>query len=132
MIRRPPRSTRTDTLFPYTTLFRSYHLELTEEDVPRLRFPDDFRKRDLKVEGTASAIAFNRLKALRYSKDLSDPVVALGLHNYLSSICHGSPSEDIRNTQEALFPNYLRAVERTRASGEQDELPTVLNRRWFG
>src|SRR3546814_6557049 len=27
MIRRPPRSTRTDTLFPYTTLFRSADLE---------------------------------------------------------------------------------------------------------
>src|SRR3546814_5348442 len=27
MIRRPPRSTRTDTLFPYTTLFRSRHLQ---------------------------------------------------------------------------------------------------------
>src|SRR3546814_1739937 len=26
MIRRPPRSTRTDTLFPYTTLFRSLYL----------------------------------------------------------------------------------------------------------
>src|SRR3546814_5632481 len=26
MIRRPPRSTRTDTLFPYTTLFRTYGL----------------------------------------------------------------------------------------------------------
>src|SRR3546814_19938571 len=26
MIRRPPRSTRTDTLFPYTTLFRSIRL----------------------------------------------------------------------------------------------------------
>src|SRR3546814_4213152 len=26
MIRRPPRSTRTDTLFPYTTLFRSHAL----------------------------------------------------------------------------------------------------------
>src|SRR3546814_10967336 len=26
MIRRPPRSTRTDTLFPYTTLFRSFKL----------------------------------------------------------------------------------------------------------
>src|SRR3546814_7176744 len=25
MIQRPPRSTRTDTLFPYTTLFRSRH-----------------------------------------------------------------------------------------------------------
>src|SRR3546814_14357447 len=28
MIRRPPRSTRTDTLFPYTTLFRSVELGL--------------------------------------------------------------------------------------------------------
>src|SRR3546814_12554128 len=27
MIRRPPRSTRTDTLFPYTTLFRSADLD---------------------------------------------------------------------------------------------------------
>src|SRR3546814_19101319 len=27
MIRRPPRSTRTDTLLPYTTLFRSHQLE---------------------------------------------------------------------------------------------------------
>src|SRR3546814_1175609 len=27
MIRRPPRSTRTDTLFPYTTLFRSHMAE---------------------------------------------------------------------------------------------------------
>src|SRR3546814_5025398 len=26
MIRRPPRSTRTDTLFPYTTLFRSMRM----------------------------------------------------------------------------------------------------------
>src|SRR3546814_11661559 len=30
MIRRPPRSTLTDTLFPYTTLFRS-HLDLAAE-----------------------------------------------------------------------------------------------------
>src|SRR3546814_12294843 len=29
MIRRPPRSTRTDTLFPYTTLFRSVGLTVT-------------------------------------------------------------------------------------------------------
>src|SRR3546814_10103291 len=27
MIRRPPRSTRTDTLFPYTTLFRSLSVQ---------------------------------------------------------------------------------------------------------
>src|SRR3546814_6916042 len=31
MIRRPPRSTRTDTLFPYTTLFRSTYKRLLRE-----------------------------------------------------------------------------------------------------
>src|SRR3546814_4548205 len=35
MIRRPPRSTRTDTLFPYTTLFRSrsYGTEIREVEL---------------------------------------------------------------------------------------------------
>src|SRR3546814_8610875 len=32
MIRRPPRSTRTDTLFPYTTLFRSERRRLRPPD----------------------------------------------------------------------------------------------------
>src|SRR3546814_8241407 len=40
MIRRPPRSTRTDTLFPYTTLFRSTafgaFLEVTQEAMERM------------------------------------------------------------------------------------------------
>src|SRR3546814_11060774 len=35
MIRRPPRSTRTDTLFPYTTLFRS------QGRVPRRHLADE-------------------------------------------------------------------------------------------
>src|SRR3546814_19703386 len=43
MIRRPPRSTRTDTLFPYTTLFRS---PVIEDDVDRLDAVAD-RDRDL-------------------------------------------------------------------------------------
>src|SRR3546814_14296175 len=34
MIRRPPRSTRTDTLFPYTTLFRSVNQSLTLAAAP--------------------------------------------------------------------------------------------------
>src|SRR3546814_2638608 len=34
MIRRPPRSTRTDTLFPYTTLFRSTREQQTFRGVP--------------------------------------------------------------------------------------------------
>src|SRR3546814_6097591 len=32
MIRRPPRATRTDTLFPYTTLFRSHWLRQLDRD----------------------------------------------------------------------------------------------------
>src|SRR3546814_8892747 len=31
MIRRPPISTRTDTLFPYTTLFRSIHTQCLQD-----------------------------------------------------------------------------------------------------
>src|SRR3546814_2677561 len=31
MIRRPPRSTRTDTLFPYTTLFRSVGMTIPRD-----------------------------------------------------------------------------------------------------
>src|SRR3546814_4828725 len=34
MLRRPPRSTRTDTLFPYTTLFRSRALQDQLADSP--------------------------------------------------------------------------------------------------
>src|SRR3546814_18716983 len=43
MIRRPPRSTRTDTLFPYTTLFRSSH----EPGIPAFSIfiPEDFQIR---------------------------------------------------------------------------------------
>src|SRR3546814_14687487 len=45
MIRRPPRSTRTDTLFPYTTLFRSPHQRLeiscaSPLDPLNVRLPD--------------------------------------------------------------------------------------------
>src|SRR3546814_1159931 len=36
MIRRPPRSTRTDTLFPYTTLFRSSSAPIAKAHRSRL------------------------------------------------------------------------------------------------
>src|SRR3546814_9511387 len=47
MIRRPPRSTRTDTLFPYTTLFRSRH---TSRRPPPVRFR---RRRNLPMHRPA-------------------------------------------------------------------------------
>src|SRR3546814_7006136 len=39
MIRRPPRSTRTDTLFPYTTLFRSLRVPDRARAADRQPFP---------------------------------------------------------------------------------------------
>src|SRR3546814_1946416 len=48
MIRRPPRSTRTDTLFPYTTLFRSGFLAEAAVDA--------FGHVDVVARGTARAV----------------------------------------------------------------------------
>src|SRR3546814_8219535 len=47
MIRRPPRSTRTDTLFPYTTLFRSQAVALAQQPVQAAVVVD------LQVQGVA-------------------------------------------------------------------------------
>src|SRR3546814_12024544 len=41
MIRRPPRSTRTDTLFPYTTLFRSTGTAVSPEEMAEVRTERD-------------------------------------------------------------------------------------------
>src|SRR3546814_9071532 len=58
MLRRPPRSTRTDTLFPYTTLFRSLDVEQTPlaslaEQALRGEARDDVRedREDVDAEG---------------------------------------------------------------------------------
>src|SRR3546814_20877321 len=55
MIRRPPRSTRTDTLFPYTTLFRSLPLE--------------FRQMAEKLQAAAREAALTGLKAWVYDAE---------------------------------------------------------------
>src|SRR3546814_4201125 len=53
MIRRPPRSTRTDTLFPYTTLFRSA-ARRTDPVVERVV---DQRQADDRAEAFADRVA---------------------------------------------------------------------------
>src|SRR3546814_3241652 len=59
MIRRPPRSTRTDTLFPYTTLFRSLDGAFNNAAIPQAGLPlaevslERFRQSmDINVTGT--------------------------------------------------------------------------------
>src|SRR3546814_5218951 len=54
MIRRPPRSTRTDTLFPYTTLFRS---RIGEEGVVGARL---LQREALRLEVTAAQRVLQR------------------------------------------------------------------------
>src|SRR3546814_10978239 len=67
MIRRPPRSTRTDTLFPYTTLFRSecLGLKFASEEARREHYllllaeklkDPEFRKIDGFPQGTDASI----------------------------------------------------------------------------
>src|SRR3546814_15372484 len=76
MIRRPPRSTRTDTLFPYTTLFRSLTRDEAEAvDVARTyllhlleREQEDFAEHDVRL--LRHVIPENRLRAY----DLRDAV----------------------------------------------------------
>src|SRR3546814_7825562 len=57
MIRRPPRSTRTDTLFPYTTLFRSILGKLPQHKLDRLL--------GLPIVGTLFKRALRRKMGLR-------------------------------------------------------------------
>src|SRR3546814_13679941 len=66
MTRRPPRSTRTDTLFPYTTLFRSL-LSVTDDnqisDTAQRQYPrDNVLLRGLVDDGIVeNRAAFNRI-----------------------------------------------------------------------
>src|SRR3546814_1399028 len=59
MIRRPPRSTRTDTLFPYTTLFRSgrgQRLETIADARPEIRSALDRAGRFLGLAALVSVV----------------------------------------------------------------------------
>src|SRR3546814_3553325 len=54
MIRRPPRSTRTDTLFPYTTLFRSAGTSLSGQalsDSVLIVLGDNWNGREIRDNG---------------------------------------------------------------------------------
>src|SRR3546814_10206 len=67
MIRRPPRSTRTDTLFPYTTLFRSQlflgeAIEFGAALLFRSRFKLAARRHDVATAWTADGCRNPRLE----------------------------------------------------------------------
>src|SRR3546814_5496994 len=92
MIRRPPRSTRTDTLFPYTTLFRSIG-ELT----PLQQVAALDRHRDL----LGDVVADRRV----------EPAIALGI-NRQEFRRHACPVAQPVDTAEILRPIIVRDARR--------------------
>src|SRR3546814_15690582 len=61
MIRRPPRSTRTDTLFPYTTLFRAVEDRGSHRDRGAVLVVMEDRDLHLLAQGAFDDEAFRRL-----------------------------------------------------------------------
>src|SRR3546814_14592037 len=57
MIRLPPISTRTDTLFPYTTLFRSLEHDVETTAIPREQWAARFVDEGMPADRTAPRIA---------------------------------------------------------------------------
>src|SRR3546814_3556300 len=93
MIRRPPRSTRTDTLFPYTTLFRS-------ADAPR---PAEDEGASGTPQGRQAAPAAGAHEALQGRKDQSARGLPADRHPDSDLLCalQGADADD-RDAAPAL------------------------------
>src|SRR3546814_4478173 len=88
MIRRPPRSTRTDTLFPYTTLFRSPARLPEQLPVRRLR---QFRQHERVLRG-------------QWLRDQRSPRYrATALRQHLRSEEHTSELQSLMRISYAVF-----------------------------
>src|SRR3546814_11671523 len=83
MIRRPPRSTRTDTLFPYTTLFRS------AADWPR----------PARAESAAGPLP----RHSRHRSDLRRPAKARARRRHRRSEEHTSELQSLMRISYAVF-----------------------------
>src|SRR3546814_7422708 len=83
MIRRPPRSTRTDTLFPYTTLFKAIDYAFVARDVGAL-------VADLPV----AKIGFDRWRMDRMQQALDAAGVVLPLEAFGQGYVSMSPALD--------------------------------------
>src|SRR3546814_17019315 len=95
MIRRPPRSTRTDTLFPYTTLFRSDLVGVLVELTAGMQLGhDDLRRRHallaVEVDRDAAAVVRHRDRAVAVPGD-PDRVAPAGqrlVHGVVDHLVH--------------------------------------------
>src|SRR3546814_18877825 len=80
MIRRPPRSTRTDTLFPYTTLFRSDASLFPASAGDRLREAREKQKLSIADIAQRTRVPIRHLEAIEQGNygELPSPTYAIG------------------------------------------------------
>src|SRR3546814_3257597 len=121
MLRRPPSSTRTDTLFPYTPLFRSAEAENLYLDMARLRdeaFQEDgtvaerlgshrLRRSDALAErlgpvdaphadSAAASRSLDQERIAAFSPRILQPSEVAGLEPPASGVCgHTGPPSDV-------------------------------------
>src|SRR3546814_18151260 len=103
MIRRPPRSTRTDTLFPYTTLFRSQgqpgakrcETEYEQQDSPDkctdMQTVDRQQMRKTAAPHRLCILLADRsaVSCRQRGRDCSSPTVELGLNTGREQVADG-------------------------------------------
>src|SRR3546814_9685463 len=95
MIRRPPRSTRTDTLFPYTTLFRSLKEGRVPEDWKAM--PAKLRHKDRDARWT---VKFTKAKE---RPDGTKPPVDIAIRRSARSEEHTSELQSLMRISYAVF-----------------------------
>src|SRR3546814_10769634 len=112
MIRLPPRSTRTDTLFPYTTLFRS--VAGAEKTIISVRF----------IEDIAGAVTFDRAgRTIRVKGEISVyPPRQQGILRFADR--QGAHIRD-----GAGIMNVIDMEQRSAAINQRDRKSTSLNSR---
>src|SRR3546814_1660155 len=117
MIRRPPRSTRTDTLFPYTTLFRSWAATIQGETGPAVTLNAQIflpvrREKELPAIimvpgsgniGTHHLAEAAALNSAGYAVLLIDPFRARGIADTIRSEEHTSELQSLMRTSYAVF-----------------------------
>src|SRR3546814_15559849 len=84
MIRRPPRSTRTDTLFPYTTLFRSHGFRQIEFAGNALHLPriERLAAEHNRQRVAAISLVGENVESVEAQRHVDKPRVAGGLLSY--------------------------------------------------
>src|SRR3546814_13514318 len=112
MIRRPPRSTRTDTLFPYTTLFRSWRdargdrsAEMIREKLRRTLIRQRRRRvRSALAEFGREAVIFARIVEPCHLGVLVEPVFHLLLRRGIDEVIRPGHVPPPRMCDGFFFP----------------------------